>query len=138
MNKYDKLQKALKHLEQRNTEYKNMGEQPPQWIKESIIESVIQRFEVCCDCLWKALNFYLKETLKDSEIPNSPKPTFEIACEKGILNVPKKRWHKYVDTRDATSHDYSHQKAQKAIDIIDDFIHDAIDLYQTITGETWK
>ncbi len=50
MNKYEKFQKALKHLERRNTEYKNIDEQS-QWIRESIIESVIQRFEVCCDCL---------------------------------------------------------------------------------------
>ena len=27
MNKYEKLPKALKHLERRNTEYKNMDEQ---------------------------------------------------------------------------------------------------------------
>ena len=39
--------------------------------KESIIESVIQRFEVCCDCLWKALKVYLKENLKDFKIPTS-------------------------------------------------------------------
>ena len=32
MNKYEKLQKALKHLERRNTEYKNMDKQS-QWIK---------------------------------------------------------------------------------------------------------
>ena len=52
--------------------------------------------------------------------------------------MPKEQWHKYIDTRDATSHDYNHQKAQRAIDIIDDFIRDSIDLYQIITGKTWE
>ena len=136
MNKYEKLQKALKHLERRNAEYKNMDEQP-QWIRESIIESVIQRFEVCCDCLWKALKAYLEENLKGSKIPNSPKAIFELAYEKNILSVPKEQWHKYIDMRDATSHDYSASQGSKAIDIIADLSCNSIELYQTFTGKTW-
>ena len=50
--------------------------------------------------------------------------------------MPKEQWHKYIDMRDATSHDYNHQKAQRAIDIIDGFTDDTTGLYQTMTGQT--
>ena len=38
-----------------------------------------------------------------------------------------------------TTHDYDGEKAQKVIDIIiDDFVDDAIGLYQTMTGDAWE
>ena len=45
---------------------------------------------------------------------------------------------RYVDARIDTSHDYSSEKARRALAIVGDFIDDAIGLYQTMTGETWE
>ena len=85
------------------------------------------------------LKLYLSKNLKDSEtLPDKPKPIFKTACKKGISKVSQNQWFKYIDARNDTSHDYSHQKAQQAIKIIDDFIDDAIALYQTMTGQTWE
>ena len=39
---------------------------------------------------------------------------------------------------DATAHDYSGEKAAETLVVIKDFLADAIRLYQTMTGTTWK
>ena len=46
-------------------------------------------------------------------------------------------WFGYADARIGTAHDYSGEKAQACLDIMGDFIDDAIGLYQTMSGETW-
>ena len=43
----------------------------------------------------------------------------------------------YVNLRIGTAHDYSSEKAAAALKTMDDFIADAIDLYQAMTGEPW-
>ena len=44
---------------------------------------------------------------------------------------------KYINLRIGTAHDYSGEKAAAALERVDDFIADAIGLYQTISGEEW-
>ena len=44
----------------------------------------------------------------------------------------------YVNLHIGTAHDYSSEKAAAALERIDDFIEDAIGLYQTVAGEEWK
>ena len=48
------------------------------------------------------------------------------------------KWINYANARIATSHDYSGQKAAETLQITQDFISDAIALYETLTGKTWK
>ena len=61
---YSKLQLSLHHLE---LQYENLLHLPkwllPELVTEWITESVIQRFEVCYDCMWKVLARYLRAEL---------------------------------------------------------------------------
>lgn len=138
MINYDNFKKSLKNLEVQNQNYKGMDSSLPQWIKEGIVESVVQRFEVCYDCLWKTLKHYLEENEGRVDVPNSPNGVFRFAAEAQILASSVEQWQKYIKARIATTHDYSGEKAKKAIELIDDFIDDAIGLYQTMTGKTWE
>lgn len=137
MISYDKFQSALAHLQAQFNNYTTLDEQLPPLIQEAVAESTIQRFETCYDCLWKVLKRYLNEELGVAEIPNSPKPVFRLAGQNQLLSSGVSQWLIYADTRVATSHDYSGEKAQMALELMDGFIEDAIGLYQTMTGTTW-
>lgn len=134
---YEKIQKALKHLELQYHNYKNMDSEQPELIKEAVAESVIQRFEICYDCLWKVLKRYLKEELGIPEIPDSPKPIIRLAGENNLLPSSTEQWITYVNARIGTSHDYSGEKAVYALALMGDFITDAIAIYQTMSAQTW-
>ena len=135
---YSNFKKSLKNLEEQNQNYKNIGSSLPQWNREAVAESVIQRFEICHDCLWKILRRYMEEELGISEVPTAPKPLSRSAFKNGLLSSSVEQWLRYIDARIGTTHDYSGEKAQEAIELIDDFIDDTIGLYQTMTGETWE
>ncbi|MEN9911927.1 MAG: hypothetical protein RI956_371 [Pseudomonadota bacterium] len=137
---YEKTQKSLKHLEEQYKNYLTLDEKDylSKIDKEAIAESVIQRFETCYDTLWKVLKRYLNEELGVPEVPNSPKPIFRIAAENKLFNTDEVQWIKYADARISTSHDYSGEKAENALVLMNDFISDAIDLYITMTNGTWE
>jgi hypothetical protein len=44
----------------------------------------------------------------------------------------------YANARVDTTHDYNGLKAKAALALIQDFIPDAIDLYQKMTSQPWK
>lgn len=103
--------------------------------KEGIAESVIQRFEICYDCLWKILKRYLREELGLADVPNSPKPLFKLAGQNEILKTIAP-WLKYADARISTVHDYSRTKAENCLLLVPEIIQDVKSLYQTMT-KTW-
>lgn len=138
MIEYDKFQKALKHLELQNENYKNLDPAQPEIMQEAVAESVIQRFETCYDCLWKVLKRYLLEELGIPEVPNSPKPIFRMAFENSLFASSIEQWMDYADARIGTSHDYSGEKALACLVLMDNFIDDAIGLYQTMSKQTWE
>ncbi len=69
--------------------------------------------------------------------PSSPKPVLKLASENKLLASPLEEWLSYADARIDTSHDCRGEKAQACLEIMGDFIDDAIGLYQTMSGETW-
>ena len=135
---YSNFKKSLKNLEIRNEYRKNLDPNSDIQMKEGMNESVIQRFEVCYDCLWKILRRYLEESLGIPKAPTAPKPLCRMAFENDLLSSPVEQWLKYIDARIGTTHDYDGDKAQNAVNLVDDFIDDAIGLYQTMTEETWE
>ena len=142
MIEYDNFQKSLKNLELQYenylTNYQNVDVSLRDLTWEAVAESVIQRFETCYDCLWKVLRRYLIEELGIPEVPSSPKPIFRRAAENSLFTASVEQWLRYADGRIGTSHDYSGEKAQACLEIMGDFIDDAVGLYQTMTGETWE
>ena len=111
----------------------------PELVQEALAESVIQRFELCFDALWKVLRRHLIEVLGTPDVPASPRPVFRMAGEAGLLSSNGERWQDYVDARVNTTHRYNEEKAVEVIErIVPGLIEDAIDLYQTMSGETWE
>ncbi len=138
MIEYGKFQKSLKHLELQFENYKTLDEDLPDIMREAVAESVIQRFETCYDCMWKVLKRYLIEELGIPETPNSPKPILRLGYENNLFASSLEQWLTYADARTATSHDYSGEKAEDCLELMSGFVDDAIDLYQTLSGDTWE
>ena len=138
MIEYNKFRQSLKHLELQFNNYDTLDSTFPALIKEAVSESVIQRFETCYDCMWKVLKRYLFEELGIPEVPNSPKPILRLANENRLFSSPIERWLAYADARTATSHDYSGEKAKAALKLMENYIDDAIALYQTMSNTSWE
>lgn len=137
---YEKLQKALKHLELQFENYQMAQDRPEltDLDREGIAESVIQRFETCYDTLWKDLKRYLIEEIGLADVPNSPKPIIKLAGQNDLLASSVETWLEYADARTDTAHDYSGEKAASTLATVGGFIDDAIGLYQTMSGKTWE
>ncbi len=132
---YGKFQKSLKRLQEQYANYLELDQNYPEFILEAMSESVIQRFEKCYDALWKTLRRYLREELGVVGAPNSPKPIFRVADENGLLDSSVEIWFKYARARIEKSHDYDGEKAKACLDLVPDFIEDAIALYHTMNDK---
>ncbi len=135
---YSRFRLSLKRLIEQYENYRSSQPSTSQLTQEAIAESVIHRFEVCYDTLWKTLKRYLRESLGIPELPNSPKPIFRLCYENEVFDRTSNNWMDYAQVRINTSHDYSLEKATSALKLIEGFIEDSIILFESISGETWK
>jgi len=137
---YSNLKKSLKHLELQFANYRVTDDRPEltELDREGIAESVIQRFETCYDTLWKHLKRYLIEDAGLADVPNSPKPIIKLAGQNDLFVSSVEKWLRYADARTSTAHDNSGEKAAETLQIVGDFIDDAIRLYQLMTGTSWE
>ena len=135
---YSKFRLSLKRLEEQFANHENAEVSRPRLDEEAVAESVIQRFETCYDCLWKVLRRHLIERVALPDVPNSPNPIFRLGSQNDLFRSPVEQWLMYAQKRIDTSHDYDGEKAQAVIDVVSDFIDDAVGLYQTMTGDTWE
>ena len=134
---YGKFRLSLERLREQYANYRQPDLSLPEVTREAVAESVIHRFETCYDSMWKALKRYLVEELGVANAPNSPKPIFRLAFENHVLDSPVERWLGYAEYRVGTAHDYSLSKAEDCLAATGEFIADAIQLYETMTGERW-
>ena len=134
---YENFRKSLKNLELQHDNYMHLGEGFPQLIEEAVAESVIQRFEICYDSLWKVLKRYLREELGIPDVPNSPNGIFRLANENYLLVSGFEQWAKYMRARIDTTHTYSEANAAQALRLMDNFIEDAIELYRAMSSKSW-
>lgn len=134
---YEKFHQSLKRLEEQYENYLALDASLPDLTQDAIAESVMRRFKACYDCLWKVLKRFLIEGLGIAVAPNSPKGVFRLAFENDLFATSLEDWLGYVEARIGTAHDYSGEKANACLEIMDDFIDDAIGLYQTMTEKTW-
>ena len=134
---YDNFRKSLKRLEEQHENYQRLDDSLSELNREGIAESVVRRFKTCYDCLGKVLKRYLIEGLGVADAPSSPKPIFRLAYENNLFAGPLEQWLCYANARADTSHDYSGEKVQGCLEIVDDFIDDAIALYQTVSRKKW-
>jgi nucleotidyltransferase substrate binding protein (TIGR01987 family) len=134
---YSKFHKALVHLNSQNQHYQSSDESLPQYLQDALKESVVQRFETCWDCLWKVLKRHLEEAVGLAELPNGPKPVLRLANENHLLPSGIEKWIEYNEARIDTSHDYSGVKADDALKQMNNFISDAIALYEILSGNAF-
>lgn len=135
---YSKFHSSLRRLAEQLDNHRNPPAGRTRLDADGVAESVIQRFETCYDCLWKVLKRYLIQELGLADPPNSPRRLFTVAAENGVFDSSLDQWESYVNARVDTSHDYDGKKAQACLDLIPDFVADAISLYETMTGGTWQ
>jgi len=135
---YTKFKDALSRLQERYNDYLEAKNRPElkDSDRESILESCIQRFETCFDTSWKHLRKYMEEEQGLPDIPGSPKPVFRKAFAANVIGDAEV-WIEFTDKRIDTSHDYDKEKAEATFAVIPDFISEAIELYQKMSGETW-
>ncbi len=139
MINYEKFENSLNRLQKQWENYQTLDESYPKIIRDGIAESAIQRFETCYDALWKALRKRLIEIVGTDKFSNGPKPAFRTAYENGLLRSPIEQWFRYNDTRNTTAHDdQDAEKTKACLDLIPDFLEDAIALYSEITGKEWR
>lgn len=137
MNKtnYEKLEKSLKRLKEQYANYKN-NKNRSALDEEGVKESVIKRFEICHDALWKHLKKYLQEKEKLADTPNSPNGIFRKSYETELINEETlSRLMDYNNLRIMTAHDYSEAKAQKSLNQIGAFIQDTDKIYRMVIHE---
>ncbi len=135
---YTKYHLSLKRLEEQYANYQRCNPALSDLDREGIAESVIQRFETCYDCMWKVLKRYLIENLGIANPPNSPKPVIRIAHENLQFSASLEQWLAYADARTNTSHNYDGKKAKKCLQLVPNFIVDAIELYESMSGNSWR
>ena len=135
---YGKFRRLLQRLQEQCANYQNAGIRRSQLDQEAVTESFLQRFETCYDCLWKVLRRYLINGLGLPDVPNSPKPIFRLADQNHLFRSPIDQWLVYAQKRIDTTHDYDGEKAKACLEVVPAFIDDAIDLYQTMSGDAWE
>ena len=136
---YNKFKKSLARLEERHNDYLEAQNRMELLLsdKESIQESCIQRFEVYLDTSWKHLRKYMIEEMGLVDIPSSPNPIFKKAAS-SLITFDAELWIEFNKKRGDTSHDYCGDKADGTFEIIPDFIKEAINLYEIMSGVKWR
>ena len=135
---YSLFRQSLARLEERYAIFCSPDIALPQLYEEAVAESVVRRFKLCYDCLWKVLRRYLVHRIGLADVPNGPKPIFRLAGQNSLFHAPVDQWLMYAQTRIDASDDYDGTKAQAVLDVAADFVGDAIDLYETMSRETWR
>lgn len=132
---YGKLEKSIARLKE---QHKNWGSDRKNLAKidqEAIEESVIKRFEICYDTLLKHLKKFMEEQLGILEIKDYPAEIFRKAKENGIVDTEtQKRLNDYRKIRNLAAHSCGKEEAQRALSVIESFIEDVSEIYQTMVG----
>lgn len=138
MISYEKFRASLRLLQEQHENYVHRLDSAPRWVRPAVEESVIQRFETCYDSLHKVLRRHLIEVLGVAEVSIAPMEIFRNADATDLLPSGVPRWKTYNNARTGTTHDYSGEKARECLEVVPDFLSDAIALYERLTGEAWK
>ena len=132
---YSKLKDSIDNIERqykRYLELKKKGFQNK--IDKEIYETALVKcFETAFEMTGKHLKKYLNQQ-GFAELPDSPKKLLKKAHEAGIIEYID-LWMEYCENRNLTAHDYSDKKAFNVVEIIEDFIEDLQDLYNSIKND---
>ena len=136
MTRHEKFKMTLERLGEQYANCRDMDISLPAITREAVAESVIRRFNICYDCLWKTLRLHLTERFGVADVPNSPKPVFRLAFENDLFARSLEQWMVYADSRVGIMDDYEEQEVQQRLEIVGDFLRDAENLRRIIGKET--
>ena len=137
MTGYDRFRLTLTRLQHQHEHYRQLDPSLPAITHEAVMESVIRRFGMCYECLWRSLKWHLIDALGIPDLLYSPKPVFRRAFQSNLLDGPPERWFAYAEQRMHTSRGYGQEQAADCLRVIPDFIEDAVALYETMAEQPW-
>lgn len=135
---YTNLYKALQDLELSRNALQKL-ENPDEGIIRIHQFATVKAFEICYEALFRTLRQYLTEVLGASNLSGTArKDLIRIANENILLPSSPEQWFLYVAMRNLTSHEHIIKEMRRVLGTIPDFIEDAIKLYETMSGKSWK
>lgn len=135
---YEKLRKSLAHLRKGHEAWLECPNRPEllDSDREAFKESLTKRFDICFQMAWRHLQKHLKNQ-GVVDVARNPKNLFRMGAENYLLEDAE-QWFIYTDAHSEMIREYDEVKVNEAIGLIPDFIEDAIDLYEEMTGEEWN
>ncbi|NDV24531.1 HI0074 family nucleotidyltransferase substrate-binding subunit [Desulfovibrio sp. JC022] len=134
---YTQFKKAILRFEEMLRKYNEGSADLDEITKDAVQDSLVKRFEYTLELAWKSCKRHLFEEGYVEVKTMGPKPMMRFAFTADLIaNVDN--WIGYINARNDTSHDYSGDKADAILDIVDDFYDDVVDLYEKISKETWE
>lgn len=120
------LQKALRTLEEALDQPKS----------DFIRDATIQRFEYTYELSWKFMKRYLESQFSEEEIDALPRrELFRYARENGLIkNI--EAWFGYHEARNATSHAYDEEIAERVYEAAAQFLPEAKQLLVELEKRT--
>ncbi len=134
---YSQLKKAILRFEEMLNAYNDESAERGDLEQEAVQDSLIKRFEYTLEMSWKSCKRHLDEEGFAEAKTGSPKSIMRLAFTAGVVRSADD-WIRYINARQSTSHDYSEEKAEHVLAVVDEFYDDAVGLYQALTGETWE
>ena len=128
MNNESALDISMKQLEQALSQFDKALQQPRE--NELAVDGSIQRFEFCCELLWKTLKKYLLSA-EGIEV-KSPKQTLQAAYKLGLI-TDEKFWLNLLDDRNINSHTYKQHLAIKIYQRLPEYYTAIKELYEKIS-----
>jgi len=81
---------------------------------EIIRDSTIQRFEFCCDTMWKLLKMLLRQKHNITVDPATPRRIFRTCYDHGMLEKDElSTFNSMIRDRNTTSHTYNEEIAEQ-------------------------
>ncbi len=131
---YAQLKTAIQRFGEMLQAYRNNANRPP-LEQEAVQDSLIKRFEYTLEVAWKICKKHLEEEGFAEAVTGSPKSIIRLAAQRNLISNPE-AWFNYLQFRQDTSHDYSSDKAEAVLDIVEGFYEDVVNLYRGLTGES--
>ena len=136
MTDYNYLHESLKTLGRFFEKYRQIETSADEDQLHMYKMAIVHEYEVCYGAMFKALDRHLQDLGVQTD--PAPKNLIRVADKSALLGSSPEQWFKYVDARNSTSYDHGDEIGDKVLDVMPDFMDDAIGLYQTMSGESWE
>lgn len=113
----DQLTQSIAQLGAMRDQYNQSLSLPP-LLQEAVQESLLHRFEYTVEGAWKSGKRYLVE-YEGFDREMGPKTVIRLCGQLGLLDAES--WLSYLQARQMIAHDYSEDKANNVVLLVNDF-----------------